>query len=183
MCLRKQKFTESILNKQEFKLNLNMAYDQETNRAHANSGAEEEEEEKFSVDDENDSQTLSIEENNSDNNNNNNNNYNNNSNNVDSFNNDSRLVSHDLVHRAESLVCTDDRKKISFVTSNVGHPMLVVDMYTFHKHSTNPKSGRINWRCSKRRVKDIRCSSSCYTVNGTPYKIQINHFFYQSVSL
>lgn len=46
-----------------------------------------------------------------------------------------------------------ESRKISFVTSNVGHPMLVVDMYTFHKHSTNQKTGRINWRCSKRRVK------------------------------
>lgn len=44
--------------------------------------------------------------------------------------------------------------------------MLVVDSYTFHKHSTNPKTGRINWRCARRRVKDIRCSSSCYTVDG-----------------
>lgn len=57
-------------------------------------------------------------------------------------------------------------KSIYFVTSKVGHPMLVVDQYTFHKHSTNPKTGRINWRCSRRRVKEIRCSSSCYTVDG-----------------
>lgn len=57
-------------------------------------------------------------------------------------------------------------KSISFVTSKVGHPMLVVNHYTFHKHSTNPKTGRINWRCSRRRVKETRCSSSCYTVNG-----------------
>lgn len=55
---------------------------------------------------------------------------------------------------------------IYFVTSKVGHPMLVVDSYTFHKHSTNPKTNRINWRCARRRVKDIRCSSSCYTVDG-----------------
>ena len=59
-----------------------------------------------------------------------------------------------------------NNKSISFVTSKVGHPMLVVNHYTFHKHSTNPKTGRINWRCSRRRVKEIRCSSSCYTVNG-----------------
>jgi len=70
------------------------------------------------------------------------------------------------VNNSDSLNSKSNEKKISFVTSNVGHPMLVVDMYTFHKHSTNPKTGRINWRCSKRRVKDIRCSSSCYTING-----------------
>lgn len=55
---------------------------------------------------------------------------------------------------------------LEFVTSKVGHPMLVVDGHTFHKHSTNPKSGRVNWRCARRRVKDIRCSSSCYTQDG-----------------
>lgn len=59
-----------------------------------------------------------------------------------------------------------DNKSIYFVTSKVGHPMLVVDQYTFHKHSMNPKTGRINWRCARRRVKEIRCSSSCYTVDG-----------------
>lgn len=57
-------------------------------------------------------------------------------------------------------------KNIRFVKSNVGHPMLVVDQFSFHKHSTNPKNGRINWRCSKRRVRGINCSSSCYTTNG-----------------
>jgi hypothetical protein len=61
---------------------------------------------------------------------------------------------------------TTSSKSIYFVTSKVGHPMLVVDNYTFHKHSTNPKTSRINWRCARRRVKDIRCSSSCYTVDG-----------------
>lgn len=55
---------------------------------------------------------------------------------------------------------------LQFVTSKVGHPMLVVDGHTFHKHSTNPKTGRVNWRCARRRVKDIRCSSSCYTQDG-----------------
>jgi hypothetical protein len=44
--------------------------------------------------------------------------------------------------------------------------MLVNQNYTFHRHSTNPKSGRINWRCSRRRVKEIRCPSSCHTING-----------------
>lgn len=61
---------------------------------------------------------------------------------------------------------TYNTKSISFVTSKVGHPMLVFNKYTFHKHSTNPKTNRINWRCSRRRVKEIRCSSSCYTVDG-----------------
>lgn len=59
-----------------------------------------------------------------------------------------------------------DNHPVSFVMSNVGHPMLAVNQYTFHKHSTNQKTGRINWRCSKRRVKDINCPSSCYTVDG-----------------
>lgn len=63
-------------------------------------------------------------------------------------------------------------KNIRFVKSNVGHPMLVVDQFSFHKHSTNPKNGRINWRCSKRRVRGINCSSSCYTTNGIPTKIK-----------
>lgn len=57
--------------------------------------------------------------------------------------------------------------KVSYVTSNVGHPMLVINFYTFHKHSINQRTGRINWRCSKRRVKDIKCSSSCYMINGS----------------
>jgi hypothetical protein len=57
-------------------------------------------------------------------------------------------------------------KKVQFVKSNVGHPMLVVKKFAFHKHSINQKNGRINWRCSKRRVRDIRCSSSCYSMDG-----------------
>jgi len=61
---------------------------------------------------------------------------------------------------------SDITKSIYFVTSKVGHPMLVVDQHTFHKHSMNPKNNRINWRCSRRRVKEIRCPSSCYTVDG-----------------
>ncbi len=71
----------------------------------------------------------------------------------------------------------DTKNSIYFVTSKVGHPMLVVDQYTFHKHSTNPKTNRVNWRCSRRRVKEIRCPSSCYTVEGdvsnpTPHDIK-----------
>lgn len=72
---------------------------------------------------------------------------------------------------------SSEKKSIYFVTSKVGHPMLVVDQYTFHKHSTNPKTNRINWRCSRRRVKEIRCSSSCYTIDGvvsnpTPHDVK-----------
>lgn len=67
---------------------------------------------------------------------------------------------------ASTLAHNNQSKSIYFVTSKVGHPMLVVDQYTFHKHSMNPKTGRINWRCARRRVKEIRCSSSCYTVDG-----------------
>ncbi len=72
---------------------------------------------------------------------------------------------------SQNEVSVNDYKKqtgngmLKFITSKVGHPMLVVDDYSFHKHSVNPKTGRINWRCSRRRVKDIRCPSSCYTDN------------------
>lgn len=59
-----------------------------------------------------------------------------------------------------------DDSKLKYITSKVGHPMLVVDDYSFHKHSINAKTGRVNWRCSRRRVKDIRCPSSCFTENG-----------------
>ena len=65
------------------------------------------------------------------------------------------------------LLSTFQNKSITFVTSKVGHPMLVVDNYAFHRHSNNPKSGRINWRCSRRRVKEIRCPSSCFTIEQT----------------
>ena len=56
---------------------------------------------------------------------------------------------------------------LEFVTSNAGHPMLVIDKYTFHRHSTSAKTGRTNWRCSRRRVKDIRCNSSCNTTGSS----------------
>ncbi len=117
-----------------------------------NSG--EDEEEKFAIEEENDSQSVSVEENNPQ------------SVSVEENNHQNYHLGLPMVNNSDSLNSKSNEKKISFVTSNVGHPMLVVDMYTFHKHSTNPKTGRINWRCSKRRVKDIRCSSSCYTING-----------------
>lgn len=71
---------------------------------------------------------------------------------------------------------SDENKNLRFVTSKVGHPMLVMDNHTFHKHSANPKTGRVNWRCARRRVKDIRCPSSCFTEKGdasrpTPHHI------------
>lgn len=81
---------------------------------------------------------------------------------------------------------SDENKNLRFVTSKVGHPMLVVDNHTFHKHSANPKTGRINWRCARRRVRDIRCSSSCYTENGTssrPTPHHVNCFPFSEISL
>lgn len=70
---------------------------------------------------------------------------------------------------------SDENSKLKFITSKVGHPMLVIDDYSFHKHSFNPKTGRINWRCSRRRVRDIRCPSSCYTENGVASRPTRHH--------
>ena len=52
---------------------------------------------------------------------------------------------------------------LEYVLSNAGYPMLVVDRFAYHKHSTSPKTNRTIWRCSRRRVKDIRCTSACNT--------------------
>jgi len=70
---------------------------------------------------------------------------------------------------------TNEEGKLKFVTSKVGHPMLVIDDYSFHKHSVNPKTGRVNWRCSRRRVRDIRCPSSCFTDNNENASIPTPH--------
>jgi len=81
-----------------------------------------------------------------------------------------------------------DNHSVSFVMSNVGHPMLAVNHYTFHKHSINQKTGRISWRCSRRRVKDINCSSSCYTVDGivsnpTPHTLKCSPISQSSLKM
>lgn len=85
------------------------------------------------------------------------------------------------------LTGTEENKNLRFVTSKVGHPMLVIDNHTFHKHSTNHKTpGRINWRCARRRVRDIRCSSSCFTEKGVssrPTPHHVNCFPFSDNSL
>ncbi len=55
---------------------------------------------------------------------------------------------------------------LEYVISKTGTLLLVVDRYIFQKQSTNPNTGRISWRCSKRRNKDISCSSSCHSNNN-----------------
>lgn len=79
---------------------------------------------------------------------------------------------HSQIYKDFQLEGIQGNTKIRFLKSNVGHPMLVVDKFAFHKHSINSKNGRINWRCSKRRVRGIRCSSSCYSMNGKQTKNQ-----------
>jgi len=54
---------------------------------------------------------------------------------------------------------------LEYVISKTGSSLLVVDRHVFQKHTANPSTGRISWRCTKRRNKEISCSSSCSTNN------------------
>jgi len=54
---------------------------------------------------------------------------------------------------------------LEYVISKTGSSLLVVDRHVFQKNTANPNTGRISWRCTKRRNKEISCSSSCNTNN------------------